>query len=211
MWIVKNSLRATLSLRGLGVSIAAGEEFDLDALGRDTAEHSPQVAVAFEEGYLANVFKAPRDSLVPQPSRSPDLTGLVTSADFEKFKAQFLEELRAQLPALQKLEKLEKLDKLGEQQTGAVDLKAELDAFRKGIASDVREVVTDIKVAREKIEEEKRRILADSSLSEAEIKARLSFLDEKERELEKNFETIGRQIERNDGDIMDKADLLADL
>ncbi|MBI3723179.1 hypothetical protein HY251_04375, partial [bacterium] len=58
---------------------------------------------------------------------------------------------------------------------------------------------------------EKRRILADRSLPEPEIKARLSFLDEKERELEKNFETIGRQIEKNDGDIMDKADLLSEL
>src|SRR5262249_50873154 len=110
MWIVKNSLRATLTLRGIGVSISPGEEFDLDAIGRDPAEHSPQVAVAFEEGYLQNVFKAPRDgsAQAAPAARAPDLSGLVTSADFEKFKAQFLDELRTQLPALQKLEVLDK-------------------------------------------------------------------------------------------------------
>ena len=65
MWIVKNSLRATLAFRGLGVSIPAGAEFDLDAIGRDTAEQSPQVVVALEEGYLQNVFKAAREATEP--------------------------------------------------------------------------------------------------------------------------------------------------
>src|SRR3954467_10460848 len=111
MWIVKNSLRATLSLRGLGVQIASGAEFDLDVVGRDTAEQSPQVAVAIEEGYLANVFKAPREAAQPAAPAAapaappPDLSGLVTSKDFEAFKNQFLTELRGQLPALAKLDK----------------------------------------------------------------------------------------------------------
>ena len=129
MWIVKNSLRATVSLKGLGVSIAPGAEFDLDAVGRDTAEHSPQVAVAIEEGYLANVFKAPREaSGIAPTAKLPDLTNLVTSADFERFKTQFLDELRTQLPALQRLEKL--------QSQPGVDVRAELESFRKSIASD---------------------------------------------------------------------------
>src|ERR1700722_13669060 len=108
MWIVKNSLRATISLRGLGVSIPAGSEFDLDTVGRDTAELSPQVVVAIEEGYLKNVFKAPREAAPATPAApqaAPDLSGLVTSKDFDAFKQQFLTELRAQLPALQKLDK----------------------------------------------------------------------------------------------------------
>jgi hypothetical protein len=219
MWIVKNPLRATLSLRGLGVSIAAGDEFDLDAIGRDAAEKSPQVAVAIEEGYLKNVFKAPRDAAGGTGSQPVGLTpeqlrGLVTSEDFEKFKAQFLDELRKQLPALQKLEQLDalkKLDTLSAQPAGPINLKEELEGFRKAIAGDVRQVVTDIQVAKEKIDAERRKILSDSSLSEAEIKARLSFLEEKERELTKNFETIGRTVEANDGDVMDKADLLSGL
>ncbi|MEO1997870.1 MAG: hypothetical protein ABGZ17_21630, partial [Planctomycetaceae bacterium] len=46
-----------------------------------------------------------------------------------------------------------------------------------------------------------------NSLSDAEIRARLAFLDEQERELLKNFETVGRQIEQDgDGDVLDKAD-----
>jgi len=213
MWIVKNSLRATLSLRGLGVSIPSGAEFDLDAVGRDTAEHSPQVAVAIEEGYLANVFKAPREAApaAPAPAASappPDLSGLVTSKDFEAFKHQFLTELRGQLPALQKLDKLDQLQ-TGAHQPG-IDFKGELEGFRKSISEDVKAAADEIKqVARDKILAEKRKILADQNLSEAEMKLRIAFLEEKERELETNFESVGHKVEGQDGDVMDKADLLS--
>src|SRR5205807_1915669 len=123
-----------------------------------------------------------------------------------------LDELKKQLPALQKLEQLDnlkKLDNLHAQPTGALSLKEELEGFRKAIAGDVRQVVSEVQIAKEKIEAEKRKIMQDASLSDAEIKARLSFLEEKERELTKNFETVGRQIEGHDGDVMDKADLLS--
>lgn len=208
MWIVKNSLRATLSLRGLGVSIPAGSEFDLDAVGRDTAEQSPQVVVALEEGYLQNVFKAARDGNATTTivGQAPDLSGLVTSKDFESFKQQFLTELRNQLPALQKLDKL---DAMSSGTTG-VDLKSELEGFRKSISEDVKQAADEIKaVARDKILQEKRKILSDQSLSEAEMKLRIAFLEEKERELEKNFESVGHKVEGQDGDVMDKADLLS--
>ena len=68
-----------------------------------------------------------------------------------------------------------------------MDVRAELESFRKSIASDMKSATNDIKqVARDKILNEKRRILSDASLSEAEMKARIAFLDEKERELVKN-------------------------
>ena len=35
--------------------------------------------------------------------------------------------------------------------------------------------------------------------------------EEQERELIKNFESVGKQVEQEDGDVMDKADLLANL
>lgn len=211
MWIVKNKLRATLTLRGLGVSIASGAEFDLDAIGRTTAESSPQVTVAFEEGYLENVFKQPGAGGAAPARGAETPRDLLTAGEFnqrlESFKAQFLNELKAQIPGLEKLDKLE----LAQAPKDSVDLKAELENVRKAIASDMREVVGDIKVAREKIEAEKRRILSDASLSQHEIKARIAFLEEKERELAKNFESVGRTVEMSDGDVQDKADLLADL
>lgn len=212
MWIVKNSLRATLSLRGLGVQIGSGAEFDLDAVGRDTAEQSPQVAVAIEEGYLTNVFKAPREAAhaAPAPAAPPqDLSGLVTSKDFEAFKNQFLTELRGQLPALAKLDKLDQMQ-TGAHQGPGMDLKGELEGFRKSISEDMRAAADEIKqVARDKILNEKRKILSDQNLTEAEMKLRISFLEEKERELLSNFETVGHKVEGQDGDVMDKADLLS--
>ena len=216
MWIVKNSLRATVSLRGLGVSIPAGAEFDLDAVGRDTAEQSPQVAVAIEEGYLKNVFKAPREAAPPSSGGSTttiapaDLSGLVTSKDFEAFKSQFLTELRSQLPALQKLDKLDQLQTGAHAAAAGADLKDQLEGFRKSIADDVKAAADEIKqVARDKILAEKRKILADQNLTEAEMKLRIAFLEEKERELETNFESVGHKVEGQDGDVMDKADLLS--
>jgi hypothetical protein len=195
-------------MKGLGVSIAAGEEFDLDAIGRESAEKSPQVVVAFEEGYLSNVFKQPgvqgKGTAPSEPQK-----GLLTTDEFherlESFKKQFLDELKG-------LHKLDKLDLLeAAPKGGSIDMKAELAEMRKAITSDVRGVLSEMSVAKEKIEAEKRRILADANLSQSEIKARLAFLEEKERELEKNFETVGRTVERNDGDVMDKADLLSGL
>ena len=43
MWLVRNTLKGTLSFRGMDVTIPAGEQFDLDVLGPD--------GLAFEEGY----------------------------------------------------------------------------------------------------------------------------------------------------------------
>lgn len=215
MWIVKNELRATVTLRGLGVSIEAGEEFDLDAIGRETAEKSPQVLVALEEGYISNVYKEPSAPQAPPTAAAPAAEvpkNLLTTGEFqerlEQFKQQFLTELKSRLPAL---EKLDKLDLLESAPTGAIDLRLELDNVRKAIASDMRTVVGEVEAARGRIEEEKRRVLADASLSESEIRARVAFLEEKERELAKNFETVGRTVEATDGDVMDKADLLSNL
>ena len=49
----------------------------------------------------------------------------------------------------------------------------------------------------------------EQNLSEAEMKLRIAFLEEKERELETNFETVGHKVEAQDGDVQDKADLLS--
>src|SRR5688500_676303 len=106
MWIVRNALRATLNLRGLGVTIPAGQEFDLDdKLGRDRAESNNQVVVAFEEGYLENVYKAPRGGGSPV-SAGQAATGAVgggrglSSEELDDFKKGFMRELREQLPQM---------------------------------------------------------------------------------------------------------------
>ena len=69
----------------------------------------------------------------------------------------------------------------------------------------------ELKLVRDRFASVRGRIEDDGSLSDAEIKARMAFLDEQERELMKNFETVGRQVESDGGDVMDKADLLANL
>src|SRR5687768_9980742 len=101
MWIVRNALRATLSLRGLGVTVPAGQEFDLDEkLGsRDRAESNNQVIVAFEEGYLENVYKAPRGGTATNAglAQTGALGGRgLSSEELDDFKKSFMRELREQ-------------------------------------------------------------------------------------------------------------------
>ena len=199
MWIVQNTLKATLTFRGLDISIPAGEKLDLDvALGRARADDSNQVQVAFEEGYLESVFKgAPEfdSEALTQPSTAVVPTPGVSTEHFdqrmEAFKTEFMTELRNQLPLLAE--------------------RTQLDEVRDAISADVKSLVGELKGLRERIGTIKERVEQDGSLSNAEVKARLAFLEEQERELLKNFESVGKQVETEDGDVMDIADMLSEL
>lgn len=201
MWIVRNALRATLSFRGLGLTVPAGQEFDLDDRlgGRERAEGSNQVQVAFEEGYLENVYKAPLTG-----GAAPTGAGLASGAatrglsseELDEFKRGFMRELREQLPQL-----------------ANVANAGHVEQMRQAISQDVQQLVGEFKLLRDRFESAKGRVREDPSLSQAEVKARLAFLEEQERQLLKNFETVGRRVEsdKEDGDVMDKADLLSNL
>ncbi len=199
MWIVRNALRATLTLRGLGITIPAGQEHDLDGLGRERAESNNQVQVAFEEGYLENVYKAPLQGGVTPTSQGLAQAAMgrgMTSEELDDFKRAFMRELREQLPQL-----------------ANVANSTHIESMRQAISQDLQAVVGEFKLLRDRFETAKGRVREDPTLSDAEVKARLAFLDEQERELLKNFETVGRRIEQQgeDGDVMDKADLLSNL
>lgn len=194
MWLVKNRLRATISFRGLDVSIPAGEQFDLDALGRNRAETSNQIQVAFEEGYLENVYKAPAPGLAGPPA-SALVTGQLAGISSERFdasmsdfKEQLLRELRTHLPAAA----------AGAEQS-------------QNLSRDMQALVNELKLVRDRFETMKGQVKRDPTLSDGEVRARLAFLEEQEQELLKNFETVGRRVEQEDGDVLDKADLLANL
>lgn len=206
-WIVKNTLRATLSFRGLDLAIKAGESHDLDVVpGRGEAEASDQIVVAFEEGYLENVHKeapsAPKGGgqLAAPAAVAALMQPGVSKEEFaeglESFRQSLLDELRTRLSEEQ------------QSPSGSTDL----EAVRAAISQDMQELVGELKLVRERFASVKGRIKEDSSLSQAEVKARLAFLEEQERELLKNFETVGRQVESDDdGDVMDMADLLSNL
>ncbi len=174
MWIVRNLLRGTLTFRGLGVSIAAKAEFDLDTLGRERAEQSNQVQVAFEEGYLVTVRK--HDG--------------VSVGDHDGASAAVIDERLAGFKE---------------------SMKAELNALRTSVVGDVREVLGGLKVAKLKLNDEKRRVLIDDSLSQAEVRARLAYLEEQERDLTSHFSSIGRKEDVAAAGVVAKADLLSSI
>ncbi len=93
-------------------------------------------------------------------------------------------------------------------------LHEEMGSLRTSLAGDVKVMLDNLKVARAKLREEKDRVLFDTSLSDAEIRARLACLDEQERELEKNFSEIGRKRSNSaaaTGSVAEKADLLSSI
>lgn len=183
-WIVKNILRGTLTFKGVGISIPAKGELDLDAeLGRDRAETSNQVLVAFEEGYLRTIAKD--EPGAAQGGSRGDAQVLAHEAADRAIGAR-MDSLRSSF------------------QQDLVDL-------RSSLAGDVRGMIDGLKLARAKIREEKDRLVEDRSLSEAEIRARLATLDEEERRLEKNFTDLGRKRTSEDGSAAEKADLLANM
>ena len=100
-WIVRNLLRGTLTFRGLGLSIPPKGQIDLDTvLGRERAEGSNQVLVAFEEGYLQTVVK--NDGSVastPAPAAMPP--DVITQGALDSFRASLREDFRDLLERFQ--------------------------------------------------------------------------------------------------------------
>jgi hypothetical protein len=154
--------------------------------------------VAFEEGYLESVHKEARTP----PVRDLELTGALSGAaaraatkdELEDWKRSFLSELKERLPVAPSAANADQLEQV-----------------RKAISTDVQALVGEFKLLRERFESAKGAVRHDPRLTDADIRARLTFLEEQERELLKNFETVGRQQRTEDGDVMDKADLLSNL
>lgn len=202
-WIVRNLLRGTLTFRGLDISIPPKGQLDLDErLGRDRAETSNQVLVAFEEGYLQTVFKD--QSGLPGTQGATGITDEQLVASLESFKRSVLAEIRAAIPGQPALPA----------PGPAAATAAGVDELKAAIA-DVKDALGHLRVVKLKLREEKERVVLDTSLSEVEIRARLAFLEEKERELEKNFAEIGRKSGRKDvpqgASVVEKADLLSSI
>lgn len=57
MWIVANQLKGILKFPGLGIEIPPEKQVDLDTLGREKAEASGQLKLAFDQGYLRTLRK----------------------------------------------------------------------------------------------------------------------------------------------------------
>ncbi len=192
MWIVKNLLRGTLTFRGLGVSIPPSGEYDLDSLGRPVAEGSNQLVVAFEEGYLQNIYK----DQSAEPRKTATAPSGITASELDarllEYKTEFFSEFKALL--------------------GNIGAKDDLTHLKEGIVGDVKEMFDNLKVAKLRLDEEKRRIVGDASLSQAEIRARMAFLEQQERDLRANFSKLGHETSTQNGDdILGKADLLSNI
>lgn len=192
MWIVKNLLRGTLKFSGLGIEIPPRQEFDLDSIGREVAEHSNQLIVAFEEGYLLNVQKG--ESNVPVSNVVMGYTSNGSSENLSEslssFKKEFLQHLQTHFPELITEGML-----LNVKDSIVGDLGSKLDQIKR------------------KLQLARQDILDSRDLSDAEIQARLLFLTEQEKTLERHIHDIGTKTLTNtkESELQEKANLLDGL
>lgn len=192
MWIVKNLLRGTLKFSGLGIEIPSRQEFDLDSIGREVAEHSNQLIVAFEEGYLLNVQKG--ESNVPVSNVVMGYTNSGSSENLSEslssFKEEFLQHLQTHFPELITEGML-----LNVKDSIVGDLGSKLDQIKR------------------KLQLARQDILDSRDLSDAEIQARLLFLTEQEKTLERHIHDIGTKTLTNtkESELQEKANLLDGL
>lgn len=207
MWIVKNSTRAVLKIEGTPIEISPGEEVDLDIHGRQAMDRLEPLMVAFEEGYLENVYKEAEREVVLLTNNAPQYQGMRSEdleARLDSFKSAILGEIRSAMAAGGTPPQVS--EALINEQLGLVR-----DEFREG----VKGMMDSLDKVKGRLSEEKNKIINDRSLSMAEVKARLAFIEEKEREITSNFETVGHEVdygdEGQDGDVMGNADLLSNI
>lgn len=191
MWIVKNLLRGTLKFSGLGIEIPSRQEFDLDSIGREVAECSNQLIVAFEEGYLQNIRKG--ESEVPVANvliHSSSSSSENFSDSLSSFKNEFLHHLQKHFPELITEGML-----LNVKDSIVGDLGSKLDQIKR------------------KLQLARQDVLDSRDLSDAEIQARLLFLSEQERSLERHINDLGTKTltDTKESELQEKANLLDGL
>lgn len=209
MWIVRNKLRATIKIEGTDIEIGPEAEVDLDLHGRDVVDEMLPLAVAFEEGYLENVFKESTE--VPKSAAmnfTPGMTSEEMTTQLAEFKKSILEELKQSLP--QPVAK----EAPAETETMVSALLGEkIGAVQEELRAGVKGVLESLEAMQSRLSVEKQRIVSNPNLSKAEIRARIAFIEETERNIQTNFEKVGHEIEGAGGqsDVMNQADLLSDL
>ncbi len=209
MWIVKNMLKATLLLQDLQVKIAAGDYFDVDTVGREKADESMSLALAFEEGYLQNVKKEGADG---EKSLTPGAAALQANQEQDSIAKQ-LAELR-QLVAQQQQPQQVPAEAASGNNNLAAEMKEAMSSMAQELAGSLREQMSQLAQQRQAVVAEKQEIMASSQMDESEMQARLAMLDNKEAELQTNLEELGRHIgnrSEGEGDASAMADLLDDL
>jgi hypothetical protein len=207
MWIVRNKLRATLKIEGTAIEIEPEQEVDLDIHGRDFVDELLPLAVAFEEGYLENVFKeAPQQVAPVTPVTQPvtitqGVTAVEMSSHLEDFKQSIIDELKQTIPSQN-----------GEGMVSAI-LGQQIGAVQEELRAGVKGVLESLEAVQGRLSQEKAKIVSNPNLSRAEIRARLAFIEETERNIKTNFDRIGHVIESesDQSDVLGHADLLADI
>lgn len=209
MWIVRNKLRATIKIEGTDIEIGPEAEVDLDLHGRDVVDEMLPLAVAFEEGYLENVFKESNETpKSAQVNFAPGMTSEEMTSQLAEFKKSILEELKQSIPA----PAAAKVPAETETMVSAL-LGEKIGAVQEELRAGVKGVLESLEAMQSRLSVEKQKIVSNPNLSKAEIRARIAFIEETERNIQTNFEKVGHEIEGTggQGDVMNQADLLSDL
>lgn len=187
MWIVKNILRGALYIDELKLRIPPKDYVDLDKLGRTKVEGSMQLKLAFEEGYLQNIKK----------SESTDGASDTVMDELRKIQAP---DERREL----KKEVLDLRRALFEERQREQQLLQQFSEFKDVLLREMKALLRELATGR-RVEGAPEGVSV-GPLSEAELRARLTFLEAKEKEISSNLSQIGKRTEREA-----EADKIAEL
>jgi hypothetical protein len=230
MWIVKNVLRGSIAIEDLRIKIPAKDYFDLDKVGRDRAEASKQLKLALEEGYLQNVKKqdpgANEAVIVKEETRSEiktrieELRQVILNAPDKETVLKAIGELRGLLAGNEKEEKTglkrEVLDlrkAILEERQRSQTVLTQFNDFRDTLLKEFKGLLSGLVAAGPRMGgggEGDGGVGERVRLTEVEVKARLKLLEQREKELQANFESIGKKTE-GDAGTQGIADLLTDI
>jgi hypothetical protein len=206
MWIVRNTLKGALYVEDLDIQIPAKEEFDLDVVGRETAERSNHLRVALAEGYLQTVKRSGPGSEYRAEVPEDDLR-----REIALLKQAILDELGHHDAApestpspstggdtMRREKKLRRVINEREEEFRG-DIYEDLYRFRDELMDELKGLIR--KVSPEN---------ADDSYTDAELKARIAMLEEKEREIQASRGAAGRREEIINSRSDEISDLLGD-
>ena len=223
MWIVKNLLKGTLLVEDLKLKIAAGDYFDLDAVGREKADASESLNLAFQEGYVQTIKKegaSHEDARRPQGMSLPGLTSDDVARQLSEMRQLIQQQQQLQLgQQQQQMAAMSSGGGGGNQGGGGGNIGAEIrdamSAMTAELVGGIKEQMDRLATQRVAIQGERQEVIQSAkNMSEAEVRARLALLDSKENELKTNMEDLDRAFgaqSEGDGAAASMADLLDDL
>ena len=208
-WVIKNEHSGPVIIHDLNVTFQGNQIRDLDIIGRENVERSNDLKILFNQSHLRQIRKDAHSSSV-DPKVIEQLNAAVAKVSEVSVKAaadqaahaKQMNDIQAENESLKKsvAENTELTNKVLMEVQAFVQ-KSPVDA--KTFAEAIRNAMAERTALAERRED-----LANSDISEAEIKVQDKILALKDKKLEKNLDNLGKTVSGSSADVKESLDAL---